>query len=67
MPTDTSDKAEPTLDHLIVRAAAIKQEMARLLLELEEHVAQQPIGTPGAWRHHPKNWVEQYTNIKKLT
>lgn len=67
MPIITLDKAEPTLDHLLVRAAAIKQEMARLLLELEVHVAQQPIGSPGAWRHHPKDWVEQYPNIKKPT
>ena len=60
MQPDTEDKTEPTLAQRLERVAAIKHSMAGLLHELEEQATGQKVSKPGAWRHHPKDWVEQH-------
>jgi hypothetical protein len=40
----------------LAEATAIKQEMARLLQDLEAKATGQPAAKPGYWRHHPAEW-----------
>jgi hypothetical protein len=49
-----------TLAADLAEAARIKQEMARLLSELEHHAAPQAPAHPGGWRHDPQGWAKRH-------
>jgi hypothetical protein len=48
-----------TLAADLAEAARIKQEMTRLLEELEHQVAPQSTDAPGGWRHDPQGWAKR--------
>ena len=56
--------AKPTLAENLAEAAAIKVAMSKLLTELEQAATGLPADKlptiPGAWRHRPQAWAQEY-------